>query len=240
MSAALESVFDRVAGAGTLVRLRHAMRPRPLWLLGGDQLTGKSVTARLLAAAQGGSAGSTGNLVRHLAELEGCTLDAKTRHLAAFPDADARLDYEALFALARGTWLVYECRMAGHLGLLLRRAGHNQVRTIRLTCRPREQALRWVERNLGAPPRFKLEAAWPFDDGRPLSEWLAMAVESLGLSAEWSISIRSAADRDARDRARLHRLYAVDYADPSAFDRTLATDGLSPKDVTELAAKATP
>ncbi len=229
MSSQLEDVFSRVIGPDAMSRVRASLRPRPLILLGGDQLTGKTCTAQLLAARLGGEAGSTGSLVRQQLELEGSTLDAKNRHLAAHPEADVRLDFEALLALARGTWSVYECRMAGELGRVLREAGHPRLRAIYLTCGPRERAFRQVERSLGSQARARVECEFPPDDGRSLAAWLNLAVEILGPAGKRAIDSGAAASRDRLDRDRLLRLYSVDYTDTQAYDLTISTDRREPR-----------
>lgn len=233
MSGYLDEVFTRVMGPDAMARVREALRPRPLILLGGDQLTGKSRTAALLAARLGGSAGSTGDLVRQQARLEGCTLEAKSRHLAACPEADVRLDYEALLALARGTWPVYECRMAGQLSRLLRRLGHPCVQAVYLACGPRERALRQVERSLRAEARARVGRVFPPDDGRPFEAWLDLAVEILGPAGRRAIDVGEVASRDRLDRDRLMRLYSVDHADTETYDLVDSTDGRGPEQVAE-------
>lgn len=231
MSSRLEEVFTRVVGPDAMSMVRASLRLRPLILLGGDQLTGKSCTAQLLAARFGGEAGSTGSLLRQQAALEGRSIEAKGRLLAAHPNADVWLDFEAYAALAKGAWSVYECRMAGELGRMLRQAGHPWVVTVYLTCRPRERALRQVERSLGPGGRERVEGLLPSDDERPFAAWLEEVVGNLGPVDGATINLAEVANRDRLDRDRLLLLYAVDYADTGGYDLVVPTDERTPGEV---------
>lgn len=58
---AFKLAFERVVGKGAVTRLVESFSEAPVLLLAGDQASGKSTTAKLLAEALGGTARQHGS-----------------------------------------------------------------------------------------------------------------------------------------------------------------------------------
>ena len=231
-AASFESAFARVLGPPALARLADLCVDRPVVLVAGDQLMGKSTAARLLAAALGGTVGGAGAVVRRMATERCMTVEAMSRALAQQPEIDVRIDYEAASLVARGEVTAFESRLAGHLGLLLRRLGRKHLLTVVLTCDPRERALRYVAREISAEARARIEPRLVVQPDANFRTYLR-ALGSIDDADARAVAARfvEIADRDAIDVVRMRALYGVDYRDRSVFDMTVDTTVRSAVDV---------
>ncbi|MCZ7679804.1 MAG: AAA family ATPase [Sandaracinaceae bacterium] len=226
-TAAFGLAFERVVGPGAVARLVDSFTDNPVILLAGDQASGKSTAARLIAHQFGGEAGSTGAMVRARAATLGMSFEVFTAHLRDDPDADVRHDHLAATAIAEGTVVAFESRLAGHLGAWLRQLGRRELHSVYLHCPPKERALRVLERATSAAMRARAEAA--VDD----AESFEAVVRSLSDIAHPEIAsvcgrLRVAAERDRHDRDRIRSLYGIDYTDTSVFDTCVDTSATDP------------
>jgi cytidylate kinase len=231
----MEVVIERVLGREAVEAMRAAGGSTPCLLIGGLQLSGKTTVAKRLAELLGGLAGSTGQVVRAQATAREITVEEMSAALEASPEEDVRMDYEGAKLVARGEVVVFECRMAGHLGQLLRGLGRPALFSVFLSCGPRERALRHVARHLGADVRERIEPYLP-EVGGPDFQWWLEAVGELVAPAEQAVlvsTIGPAVERDLRERARLQQVYGLDLADTGAYDAVIITDGKTVEEVVE-------
>jgi cytidylate kinase len=227
--AAFGIAFERVAGSGAVARIVDSFTDTPVLLLAGDQVSGKSTAAKLLADRLGGTAGSTGALVRMRAAELGLTFDAYNARLRHDPEVDVRHDHLAASAIAAGRVVVFESRLAGHLGSWLRALGRTELHSVYLHCPPIERALRVLERATSAAVRERV--ARTLDDVPDAT--FEQIVRRLAASPEPGVlgvaeQLRFAAARDANDQARIRAIYGVDYTDISVFDARIDTSRGSP------------
>jgi cytidylate kinase len=188
----------------------------------------------VVASRRGGLVGSTGALVRRRAAVEGLTVEEMSAHLTHAPEEDIRLDYLAAAEISRGAVSVFESRLSGHIGSLLRSLGRAGLCSVYLTCAPRERALRCVAREISPFARARLELFLPTRPERGFAEWLvALAVLDGGAAPTIADRLRTVVERDERDRRRLWRLYGLDIADRSAFDHVLDCSHKSPADLAD-------
>lgn len=237
----LDAAFARVIGASWRAELVASFALRPVVLVAGDQLTGKSVAAAALAERLGGVAASSGSVVRQMAVERGLSVEEMSRGLAREPDIDVRIDYRAAGLIAAGGAAVFESRLAGHLGQRLRTLGRQRLATVYLSCAPRERALRYLYRELRPEVRARLEPVFIVDEQADFATCLS-SLEGLGDRdvAEALPRLRQAARRDDEDRARLLALYGVDYCDRTVFDLVVDTTRRRPEQTVERVLEALP
>lgn len=82
----------------------------------------------------------------HFAHKPDASCYAATSEGALHLDAKIRLAYRAALAIARGKVVVFESRLAGLIGGVLRSLGRMGRLRVRLTCGPTELAWRWLKR----------------------------------------------------------------------------------------------
>ncbi len=217
--------FEGLLGAARISAVVHAMTVNPVVLLAGDPGVGKSSIARGLSQRLGGCAGGTGACVRALATSRGLSLEAFNVVLAANPDEDVAIDALAAETVARGDVVVFESRLAGHLGRWLRGRGRVGILTLYLRCEPVEQALRLVQREGGTALR---DAIAPLLQGITDGSLVACArtLRSHAVLAAAEI-IERHASRTETDRGRMRDLYGVELDDADAYDAILDTTNAS-------------
>lgn len=228
--------FEALLGTERVGAILASLGDAPTILLAGDPGTGKSTIAAQVATQLGGAVSGTGALVRAMAITSGMTLAQYNRHLELHPDADVALDAHAAEVIARGEVVVFESRLAGHLGNWLRARGRHGLTSILLRCEPREQACRLIAREASPRLRGEIEpllAAGP--EPRSLGDCLATLRATGFSSAREAIPVLEAqVARTDADRARMLARYGVGIDDPSGYDVVLDTSGLG---VTECTAR---
>ena len=227
---AIEKVLANVVGAAAIAGLKAGFSEKPVVLIAGDQLTGKSTAAETVAKALGGPASGTGRLMRAAAADKGLPVEEFVKSVPA--SFDVELDWQAAKKIAKGDVAVFESRLAGHLGRMLQELGRKNVTSVYLVASPRERALRYLSRELSPEVRARIEPKLHIEKGATLEEALA-AVVALGDpdASKLASSMKDIAHRDDVDHARLEKLYAVDYQDRSSFDVVVVTDGKTPAEV---------
>ncbi len=223
-------VFAGVVGPAQIAALKASLSDKPVVLIAGDQLTGKSTAAKAVADALGGAASGTGRLVRAAAEEAGVPVEAYVKTVPA--SFDVELDWRAAKQIGRGEVAVFESRLAGHLGKMLAGMGRKNIVSVYLVASPRERALRYLNRELSPQVRARIDEELAIQPGATLEEAMA-AVVALGDPDLSTLAARmkDIAHRDDVDHARLEKLYGVDYQDRSAFDVVIVTDGKTPEQV---------
>jgi cytidylate kinase len=252
----------------------------PLVLIAGDQCTGKGTAAAGLVAARGGSKSGTGSVLRAMAAdnrlsieqmsallsgqsitIAGKPLTLASLKLGTAADVDVRLDHRAALAIASGkapdaktagtALTVFESRLAGHLGTMLRDMGRQNLVSVYLAASPKVQAERYLKREfwpvaavtLGAKALAEAQVrADQTIDALPKETLLTSAMERLlddsalrhlDVTKQLLGKLKGIAARDGNDRSRMQALYGVDYQDRTVFDVVIHTDDLSEAQVTE-------
>ncbi len=229
MTRGIEERFLRELGPEALLDLQRVASSRPCILLSGGQLTGKSTVARHAGEALHGPAGSSGSVFRHRAEQMGLDIEELAAQHIAEPKLDVLLDYAAARTIMAGEVAVFECRLAGALGDLLRRLGRTALVSVHLVCQPAEAALRFIERRLGRDARDSLEKRVALAGSETFGEALGVLIREPE-AAHLCKEARVAVERDERDRSRLAKLYGAFAWDLA--DRTIDTTHLAPEAVT--------
>ncbi|MBP6830194.1 MAG: AAA family ATPase [Deltaproteobacteria bacterium] len=216
--------LETILGTTRVETILRAITDRPVVLLAGDPGVGKSTIARELARRVGGSADGTGSCVRAEATARGLSLEAFNALLRADPHEDSAIDARAATLIARGDSIVFESRLAGHLGRWLTAHGRSGISSIYLRCEAVVQALRLVEREDGRATR---EAIEPLLRTPPMAASLIEHALVLrghpGPASKAATIIEREAARTIADRARLRSLYGVEFDDPSAYDHVFDT-----------------
>ena len=230
MSAALFAHrFEEVVGEARIATIDAAMTDEATILLAGDPATGKTSVALRLAEYLESTADGTGALVRRLAAKSGVSLADFNAQLESHPESDHALDAEAALAIARGDVVVFESRLAGHLGSWLRRRGRRNLVTVYLTCAPVQQARRLVAREGGDTLREVVDAALNKDASARSLEGCAAILRRLGIpEASTAADLLDAEGvRASADRERMRRRYGVSLGDPEVYDVVLDTTELT-------------
>jgi cytidylate kinase len=169
------------------------------------------------------------------------TFDAYNALLRDDPDADVRGDHLAATAIAVARVVVFESRLAGHLGSWLRALGRRELHSVYLHCPPVERALRVVERATSRDVRERIAGSLDDAAGASFEDVLGHLTASsdpdLLRVAE---QLRFAAVRDANDQARIRSVYGIDYTDTSVFDHCVDTSLGDPASTTAAVLRALP
>lgn len=226
----IERIFEKTIGAAQMAALKSSMSTKPVVLIAGDQLTGKSTAAKSVALALQGEASGTGRLMRAAAEQAGKPIEEFVKSVPS--TFDVELDWQASKKIAKGDVAVFESRLAGHLGQMLERMGRKNVVSVYLVASPRERALRYLQRELSPEVRARVEARLQLAPDATLEQAMQAIValddpDANKIASMW----QDIAKRDDVDKARLFDLYGVDYQDRSAFDVVVVTDGKQPAEV---------
>jgi len=154
---------------------------------------------------------------------EDAALDAYNEVLREHPAEDAALDALLAMKIARGDVVVFESRLAGHLGRWLRGHRRDGLVSLYLRCAPAEQALRLIGREGSPALRDAVAPGIGASDAGSLDA-CARHLRAMGgaaLEAE-AIVARQAARMDS-DRERLLKLYGVFIDDLACFDEVFDT-----------------
>lgn len=223
--------FEKHIGPSWKKDLVARFTDAPVVVLAGQQCTGKSTAAAALAQKLGREKSGTGALVRQAAAEQGLPVE---KFVATIDEKmDVALDYRAAGVIGEGKVATFESRLAGHLGQMLRTLGRKNVVSVYLVASPREQALRWVRREVSEDAARRIEMRLTVAKDATLEDALD-AIVALGdgeITAKLAPLVGAVGERDAVDRQRLLSLYGVDYQDASAFDVVVSTDGKTPQQV---------
>ena len=76
------NAFKKYIGKNSVKKLQESINQKPMILIAGDQLTGKSTQAKNLAEAFNGTFHSVGNLFREVAAKRGITVAEQAKLLS--------------------------------------------------------------------------------------------------------------------------------------------------------------
>ena len=197
-------------------------------LIAGDQLTGKSTQAKNLAEYYKGTFYSVGNLFREVAAKRGITVAEQAKLLLTERGIDVEIDYktcEMISGNSIDTNLgVIEGRQPAYMGSFMQELGKRNLVRIYFQCSIREQALRFLRREIGELAYQKGLANVPDIDYRTLKS-LQDEIYNLELQDSNEV-IQKFVDnqsRDEDDRERYSSLYGFDYGNLSGYDIVINT-----------------
>jgi cytidylate kinase len=251
--AKLERQFIRVFGKKAVERLHGELVVKtPVVCIGGDQLTGKSSLAKSLASSfQPSVYKSMGTLFRGEAKRLGITLGEMSA--SADPDVDVRIDYELSRMVAQGepepaTLLILEGRQPAVMLKYVKASNEERIQpaekgfSIYLACNVREQAIRFINREIGHEQAALVDAklsAGPFTHVEDVLVELEATLADMEGILEIVAKLRDVANRDADDSKRYAEVYGdskfLNYRDMSIYDCLIDTSALSLEEVQQQA-----
>ena len=226
--AGIEKAFKDYIGSNSINKLREKITDKPMILIAGDQLTGKSTQAKNLAEYYRGTFYSVGNLFREVAAKKGITVAEQAKLLLTERGIDVEIDYktcEMISGNSIDTNLgVIEGRQPAYMGSFMQELGKRNLVRIYFQCSIREQALRFLRREIGELAYQKGLANVPDIDYRTLKS-LQDEIYNLELQDSNEV-IQKFVDnqsRDEDDRERYSSLYGFDYGNLSGYDIVINT-----------------
>jgi len=236
--ASLEQQFQTRIGPDAITRLASQINNRSVITVGGDQLTGKSTLAKRLAKTLGGQHQSAGTIFRAEAKRRNISLPELSRLALDDPGIDVGIDYELCSMVAQGCEegpLVIEGRQPAVMATYMKLLGKESCFRLYLTCSFREQALRFLEREIGAV-EFQLACqSLPqrnYTSLAEVSEELAK-LNIPGLDKILKVFVDNQC-RDTDDKQRYQALYNfgddLDYGNLSLYDAAIDTSPNQPSD----------
>lgn len=232
----IESAFKTYIGADSIDKLVSHISDKPMILIAGDQLTGKSTQAKRLADYFSGDFHSVGMLFRQSASDRGITVAQQARLLLTERGIDVEIDYKTCEMIAGDEIIsnlgVIEGRQPAYMGNFMASLGKKDLIRIYFRCSIREQALRFLRREVGEEAYQIGKTSIPDKDYATLEE-LDIEIKSLNLAGKQKVmqSFVENQNRDQDDRHRYSELYGFDYGDLQGYDFVIDT---SDKEVDEV------
>ena len=224
----IEKAFKEYIGLDSIKKLRENITEIPMILIAGDQLTGKSTQAKNLAEHYSGTFYSVGNLFREVADKRGITVAEQAKLLLTERGIDVEIDYKTCEMISGkniDTNLgVIEGRQPAYMGSFMQDLGKSNIVRIYFQCSIREQALRFLRREIGEVAYLKGLEKVP-DIHYNTLESLQDEIYNLELadSNEVIEKFVENQNRDEDDRERYSSLYGFDYGNLSGYDIVVNT-----------------
>ena len=224
----IETAFKKYIGLDSIDKLRNSINQKPMILIAGDQLTGKSTQAKNLANYFSGTFHSVGNLFREVAAKRGITVAEQAKLLLTERGIDVEIDYKTCEMISGediSTNLgVIEGRQPAYMGSFMQNLGKKNIVRIYFQCSIRDQALRFLRREIGEDAYTKGMENVP-DMVYENLESLKDEIFNLGLAESDDVVERfiENQDRDSDDRARYFSLYGFDYGNLDGYDIVINT-----------------
>ncbi len=198
------NAFKKYIGKNSVKKLQESINQKPMILIAGDQLTGKSTQAKNLAEAFNGTFHSVGNLFREVAAKRGITVAEQAKLLLTERGIDVEIDYKT-------------CEMISGKDI------ETEIGVIE-QCSIRDQALRFLRREIGEDAYQKGLKNVPNVNYENL-ESLREEIINLQLDDGNDVIEKFVENqnRDGDDRARYSSLYGFDYGNLSGYDIVVNT-----------------
>ncbi len=226
--AGIEKAFKDYIGSDSINKLREKITDKPMILIAGDQLTGKSTQAKNLAEYYRGTFYSVGNVFREVAAKKGITVAEQAKLLLTERGIDVEIDYKTCEMISGNSIDtnigVIEGRQPAYMGSFMQELGKRNLVRIYFQCSIREQALRFLRREIGELAYQKGLANVPDIDYRTLKS-LQDEIYNLELQDSNEV-IQKFVDnqsRDEDDRERYSSLYGFDYGNLNGYDIVINT-----------------
>ena len=224
----IEKAFKEHIGSDSINKLRDNITDKPMILIAGDQLTGKSTQAKNLAEHYSGTFYSVGNLFREVAAKRGITVAEQAKLLLTERGIDVEIDYKTCEMISGksidSNLGVIEGRQPAYMGSFMQELGKRNLVRIYFQCSIREQALRFLRREIGEVAYQKGLAHVP-DVHYSTLKSLQDEISNLKLpnSNEIIQKFIDNQNRDEDDRDRYSSLYGFDYGNLSGYDIVINT-----------------
>ena len=232
----IEAAFTNYIGETSIDELKNTITEKPMILIAGDQLTGKSTQAQKLAMHFNADFRSVGMLFREAASNRGITVAEQARLLLTERGIDVEIDYKTCQMIAGNTiqskLAVIEGRQPAYMGSFMASLGKKNIVRLYFQCSIREQALRFLRREFGEPAYQIGKAQIPRGDYDTL-ESLRSEIENLELDGSSVVidQFMENQNRDEDDRHRYSGLYGFDYGNLEGYDIILNTNEKEPDEV---------
>ena len=224
----IDAAFKKYIGPNSVNKLKNSINHKPMILIAGDQLTGKSTQAKNLANYFNGTFHSVGNLFREVAAKRGISVAEQAKLLLTERGIDVEIDYKTCEMISGkniSTNLgVIEGRQPAYMGSFMQNLGKSNIIRIYFQCSIRDQALRFLRREIGEGAYIRGIENVPdiiYDNLESLKD----EIFNLGLDDSNAVieSFTDNQDRDNDDRARYSSLYGFDYGNLEGYDIVIDT-----------------
>ena len=224
----IDAAFKKYIGPNSVNKLKNSINHKPMILIAGDQLTGKSTQAKNLANYFNGTFHSVGNLFRKVAAKRGISVAEQAKLLLTERGIDVEIDYKTCEMISGkniSTNLgVIEGRQPAYMGSFMQNLGKSNIIRIYFQCSIRDQALRFLRREIGEGAYIRGIENVPdiiYDNLESLKD----EIFNLGLDDSNAVIQRFTdnQDRDNDDRARYSSLYGFDYGNLEGYDIVIDT-----------------
>ena len=232
----IERAFRKYIGNDSIKELKNGITEKPMILIAGDQLTGKSTQARALSENYNGENLSVGLLFREAAKKRGVSVGEQARLLKRERGIDVQIDYSTCKMIGgselEGELAVIEGRQPAFMGGFMKSLGKDGLVRIYLGCTVREQALRFLKRETTEEDYFFVRNNLPNEDFENLED-AAREIEKLGLPNTENVmsAFIDNQNRDEDDRERYQKLYGFDYRDSTGYDIIIDTTNREIKEI---------
>ena len=232
----IETAFKTYIGEESITTLKNNITEKPMILIAGDQLTGKSTQAKRLADFFEGSFHSVGSLFREAAKKRGITVAEQARLLLVERGIDVEIDYKTCQVITGAdidsNLGVVEGRQPAYMGSFMASLGKINLVRVYLQCSIREQALRFLRREVGEEAYLAGKTQIPEKNYKNL-ESLNTEIERLDISQSDNLMSEFIENqsRDEDDRHRYSGLYGFDYGNLDGYDIVLNTNNKEPDNV---------
>ena len=238
----IESAFKTFIGNESINRLRDSITDKPMILIAGDQLTGKSTQAKNLAEYFDGEFYSVGSLFRQAAKERGITVAEQARLLLVERGIDVEIDYKTCQMISgsntNSSLAVIEGRQPAYMGSFMANLGKKNIVRLYFQCSILEQALRFLRREIGEEFYQIGRKAIPKRDYETL-ESLRDEIQLLDINDKQKAidDFIENQNRDEDDRHRYSELYGFDYGNLDGYDLVIDTNDKEPDVVLDLVIK---
>ena len=238
----IESAFKTFIGNESINLLRESIIEKPMILIAGAQLTGKSTQAKNLAEHFGGEFYSVGSLFRQAAKERGITVAEQARLLLVERGIDVEIDYKTCQMISgsstNSSLGVVEGRQPAYMGSFMASLGKKNIVRLYFQCSILEQALRFLRREIGEEFYQIGRKAIPKKDYETL-ESLRDEIQLLDINDKQKAidDFIENQNRDEDDRHRYSELYGFDYGNLDGYDLVIDTNDKEPDVVLDLVIK---
>jgi len=222
------NAFKKYIGPDSVRKLEDLINDKAMILIAGDQLTGKSTQAKNLARKFNATFHSVGNLFREVAAKRGISVAEQAKLLLTERGIDVEIDYKTCKMIS-GESIdtkvgVIEGRQPAYMGSFMQELGKKHLVRIYFQCSIRDQALRFLRREIGEEAYQKGLRSVPDVDYSNL-ESLRDEIYNLDLvdSDDVIEKFVENQNRDNDDRARYYSLYGFDYGNLNGYDIVVNT-----------------
>ena len=238
----IESAFKTYIGDDSINLLRKSITDKPMILIAGDQLTGKSTQAKNLAEHFGGDFYSVGSLFRDAAKERGITVAEQARLLLVERGIDVEIDYKTCQMIGGSSITtnlgVVEGRQPAYVGSFMANLGKKNIVRLYFQCSILEQALRFLRREIGEEFYQLGRKSIPKRDYKNL-ESLRDEIQLLNINNKQKAidDFIENQNRDSDDRHRYSELYGFDYGNLEGYDFVIDTNDKEPEVVFDIVVK---